>query len=77
MWLVCTVADHSPSSHQTEEVLRKGLLATVPEGIHKDLVVLDGNGDDGCIQLKGTLLEHDDVLVVDARPFREYHQRRV
>lgn len=53
----------------------EGLSPAVPEGIHKNLVVLDGNGAHSGIQVKSPPLEHDTILVVDASPFWEDEER--
>lgn len=53
----------------------EGLSPAVPEGIHKILVVLDGNGAHSGIQVKSPPLEHDTILVVDASPFWEDEER--
>ena len=52
------------------------LPSAVPEGIHKDLVVLDGNGADGSIKVKRASLEHDTVLIVHTGSFWEDQERR-
>ena len=52
-----------PKAHQ---VGREGLALAVPEGVDKDLVVLDGDGADGGAQVERAALEHDAVLIVDA-----------
>lgn len=53
---------------------REGLALAVPEGVHKDLVVLDGNGAHNGVQVKGAPLEHHAVLIVHAGAFREDEQ---
>jgi len=53
----------------------EGLAPAVPEGIHKDLVVLDGNGANSGVQVKSPPLEHNTVLVVDASSFWEDEER--
>lgn len=52
----------------------EGLPPAVPEGIHKDLVVLDGDWAHGAAQVKGAPLEHDTVLVVDTGALGEDEQ---
>jgi hypothetical protein len=47
---------------------------TIPESVHEDLVVLDGDWADSRAQVKGPFLEHDAVLVVDARALGEDQQ---
>ena len=54
----------------------EGLPAGVPERVHEDLVVLDSHGAHRGVKVKGTLLEHDRVLVVNARALGEHEQRR-
>lgn len=53
----------------------EGLAPAVPEGIHKDFVVLDGNGAHSGIQVKSPPLEHDTILVVDTSAFWEDEER--
>ena len=54
---------------QKYQVICERLAPAVPESVHKDLVVLDGNGADGRPQVKGAPLEHHTVLIVDAGAF--------
>ena len=60
----------------THQVGREGLALGIPEGVHEDLVVLDGDGANRGAQVEGAALEHDAVLVVDAGALREDQQRR-
>ena len=53
------------------QVCCKRLPPAVPEGVHEDLVVLDGNWADCAVQVKGTALEHDTILIVDTGALRE------
>ena len=47
------------------------LAPTIPEGIYKYFVVLDGHWADSAAQIKGTPFEHDTVLIVDTGAFWE------
>ena len=49
----------------------EGLPPAVPESVHKDLVVLDGDRADSAAQVKGAPLEHDTVFIVHACALRE------
>ena len=53
------------------QVRAERLLLGVPEGVHEDLVVSDGDGEDLGTQIEGAALEHDAELVVHARALRE------
>lgn len=64
----------SGASKWSYQVCSEGLAPAVPEGIHKDLVVLDGDWAHGAAQVKGSPLEHDTVLVIDAGALGEDEQ---
>ena len=57
---MCKVACNA----ERHQVGSEGLAPAVPESIHKNLVVLDGNRADSAAEVKGTPLEHDTILVV-------------
>ena len=39
---------------QSHQVLREGLPPAIPEGVHKNFIVLDGNGADSGVQVEGS-----------------------
>ena len=56
------------SAHQ---MVGERLRAAVPEGVHENFIVFDGDWVDRGVQVKGTTLKHDAVFVIDARALRE------
>lgn len=59
----------------THQMICEGLAPAIPEGIHKDFVVLDGYRAHCGAQVKCPSLEHDTVLIVNARALWEDEQR--
>jgi len=68
------ITDNSPAAHQLHQVLGEALSPAVPEGVHKDLVVLDGHWVHRSPHLKRSTLEHHTVLVVHTGALREDQQ---
>ena len=50
-----------PAGQEAEDVPSEALLATVPVGVDKDLVVLDGHGTHRCPELKRALARSDEA----------------
>ena len=65
------VAHNSPGAHERKQVHCERLLARVPEGVNKCLVVPNCYRYNRASELKRALLEHDTKFVVHAGALRE------